>query len=202
MQKCWSLYNKAEKLRIDDLRVDQVKTILLAIPTRQIGNWYACQEGDLHWQSLSDVPDFYEEAREFKGEGLPATPSAPEAVRPMPKRRPLFEEASPEYLEAETTLQLESVPTKERRTARRFVRNLKFEVIHGGKKFSCPTQDVSMSGISLKEKLPNGLPKNFRAELSLNGTNVRFLANRVTDNTLKILEADGWDVLRNWIVNW
>ncbi|MGZ3722097.1 MAG: hypothetical protein ACXVA9_04145 [Bdellovibrionales bacterium] len=206
MHKCWSLYNKEEKLRIDDLRIDQVRTILLAIPSKKLGEWYACREGDLHWQSLADVPDFYEDAIVSKGADVPVlSPSQPErrssppsATKASPPRRPLFEEGSDEL---ETTLQVESVPTKERRTARRYVRNLTFKLA-GAQKFECATADVSMSGVSLKEKLPGGTPKSFRAELSMNGTTVRILVNKVSDTTIKILEADAWDVLRNWIVNW
>src|SRR5665213_4129700 len=120
MQKCWSLYNKEEKLRIDDLRIDQVRTILLAIPSSRTHEWYACREGDLHWQSLSDVPDFYEDAMTQKGHALPAPKKS--AEEPTQKasakapRRPLFEEGVDDL---ETTLQVEAVVTKERRTARR-----------------------------------------------------------------------------------
>lgn len=200
MRKCWSLYNKEEKLRIDDLRIDQVKTILLAIPTAKIGEWYACQEGDLHWQSLSDVPDFHEEAVAIKGKDpilkLTGTDGSAPARQPSP-RRPLFEDVDM----AGGTLEIEAVQTKERRTARRYVRNLKFK-IGGDKKFSCATADISMSGVSLKDKLPPGLGKNFKAELSLEGSKIKVLCSKVSDTTVKILECDGWDVLRNWIVNW
>jgi hypothetical protein len=199
MQKCWSLYNKEEKLRIDDLRADQVKTILLAIPTSRMGDWYACSEGDLHWQSLSDIPEFYEDAKAIRGESLPPAKKTPARDGKVAGRRPLFEDVRDEQ---DTTLQVESVQTKERRTARRYVRNLKFQLIHGGKKFECATQDVSMSGISLKNKLPAGVPKTFRAKLSLQGSNVLILAHKVTDTTIKIAEADAWDVLRSWIANW
>jgi hypothetical protein len=208
MHKCWSLYNKEEKLRIDDLRVDQVRTILLAIPNSKVGEWYACREGDLHWQSLADVPDFYDDAAASKGHettaptespGSRPKDNTPSTTKVSPPRRPLFEDGAP--LDAETTLQVESVPTKERRTARRYVRNLNFRLL-GTQKFECATADVSMGGISLKENLPAGTPKSFRAELSMNGSTLRILANKVSDSKVKILEADSWEVLRNWIVNW
>jgi hypothetical protein len=203
MHKCWSLYNKEEKLRIDDLRVDQVKTILLAIPSSRIGEWYACCEGDLSWQSLADVPDFYEEAMEHKGKDphvAVKADTAPSTTKPQVARRPLFEDAADA---ADTTLQMESAQTKERRSARRYVRNLNFRLSGTtGLKFMCETANISMSGISLTEALPPTTPKNFRAELSLDGTNLRILCNKVSDTTVKILEADAWDVLRNWIVNW
>lgn len=200
MRKCWSLYNKEEKLRIDDLRIDQVRTILLAIPTAKIGEWYACQEGDLAWQSLSNVPEFHEEAMALKGNHptLKLTGSDDSApVRSSPPRRPLFEDIDM----AGGTLEIESIQTKERRTARRYVRNLNFK-IGGDKKFACATADISMSGASLKEKLPSGVEKTFKAELSLDGTKIKVLCSKVSDTSVKILECDGWDVLRNWIVNW
>jgi hypothetical protein len=201
LHKCWSLYNKEEKLRIDDLRIDQVRTILLAIPTAKISEWCACREGDLHWQSLADVPDFYEDALVEKGRQAPA-PARTEkarssAVKPQPARRPLFEDGVPD---ADTTLQVESAPTKERRTARRYVRNLNFKI--SSPPFECATTDISMNGISLKEPLPAEAPKRFRAELSLNGTNLKIHVYKISDTTLRIEDADAWDVLRNWIVTW
>jgi hypothetical protein len=202
MHKCWSMYNKEEKLRIDDLRVDQVKTILLAIPTSKIGDWYACREGDMSWQSLADVPDFYEEAMTSKGKDphLAAKPLGPPAAKAQAPRRPLFEDVDDA---ADTTLQMEAVQTKERRTARRYVRNLKFRLSGTtGLKFDCETADISMGGVSLKENLPEQTPKSFKAELSLDGDSVRILCNKISGTAVKILEADKWDVLRNWIVNW
>lgn len=205
MHKCWSLYNKEEKLRIDDLRIDQVRTILLAIPSSRIRDWYACKEGDLHWQAIGEVPEFYEDAMAVKGTSEPAKQDTETAEKPSAPakavRRPLFEDA-PAGGEFETTLQVESVPTKERRTARRYVRNLEFKVTVPGTNFKCDTLDISMSGVSLKENLPASLPKSFRAELSLSGSVVKIHVNRITDNTLKFVEADAWDVLRQWIVNW
>jgi hypothetical protein len=200
MQKCWSLYNKHEKLRIDDLRLDQVRTILLAIPTSQMAHWYACREGDMQWQSLSDIPDFYEDAREIKGESLAASMPATKAA-PQAPRRPLFEDGAV-VNEAETTLKMESTRVKERRTARRYVRNLNFQATFNGVKFSCETKDISMNGVGLKTNLPADAPKTFKAKLVLDGATVKFLANRVTDSTLKIVDADAWDLLRNWMVNW
>src|SRR4051812_1108352 len=115
MHKCWSLYNKEEKLRIDDLRPDQVRTILLAIPTSKVGEWYACREGDLQWQSLKDVPDFHDDASVIKGKD-PHVPSTsqkkddtPSTSKPQAPRRPLFEDIE---LESVDTLKLEAAPTK------------------------------------------------------------------------------------------
>ena len=202
MHKCWSLYNKYEKLRIDDLRTDQVRTILLAIPTSKMGDWYACREGDLHWVNLVDIPDFHDDAMVLKGKD-PTVPAGskkdemPSSQKAKDPRRPLFEDIE---LEAADTLKIEATPTKERRSARRYVRNLNFKI--SGQSFSCETRDVSMSGISLKENLPSLANNKFKAELSLEGQSLKITCSKVTQNSVRILEADGWDILRNWIINW
>lgn len=204
MEKPWSLYNKEEKLRIDDLKSEHVRIILLAIPTARMTDWYACQEGDLHWQPIGAIPEFYEDVRQIKGKGALPEPEAEAQEKPTPQsppRRPLFED-SPEDLRTDPTLQVDTASTKERRTARRYPRKLMFKVLQGGKSFQSATVDVSMSGLSIEQQLPNWVPKTFHAELQLNKTNIRVLCSRVSESKLKIMESESWDVIRQWIVNW
>ena len=202
MHKCWSLYNKEEKLRIDDLTKDQVRTILLAISAKKIKYWYACREGDLHWQGIADLPDFHDDAMAAKGESSFKSEESKvkDPKKPNgPPRRPLFEDGP---TLAGTTIKIEAVQTKERRTARRYLRHLLFRVKFGGTVFECPTKDVSMGGISLTKDLPPIPQKTFRAELLWNDQAIKVLCSRVTDQSLKIIEADSWDLLRQWLVNW
>lgn len=199
MHKCWSLFNKEDKLRIDDLTVEQVRTILLAIPSANMRDWFACREGDVNWQALVDISEFYEDVRVAKGTSYLET-EKPTAASPTPARRPLFED--PPEQPTEATLQVEAITTKERRSARRFSRRLTFRVFLGSKKFECSTVDVSMGGFSISEPLPEGLGKNFRAELSFSGVDMNVLCSQVSEKQLKLLEAEAWDVLRQWIANW
>lgn len=67
MQKPWSLYNKEDKLRVDDLTPEQVRIVLLATASKRMSHWYACQEGDVHWQPIDAIPEFYEDVRQIKG---------------------------------------------------------------------------------------------------------------------------------------
>ena len=199
MYKPWSLYNKEEKLRIDDLKIEQVKIILLSIPTARMGDWYGCMEGDLHWQPLVAISEFYEDVRELKG-NFQAKPEL--APLPQSSRRPLFEDGPHEEPSGEPSLMVDFVQTKERRTARRYSRQLIFKVIQGEKSFQSATVDVSMAGLSLAEELPDWVGKNFRAELTLNKTNVLIQCARVDNKKLKLTDADSWDVIRKWLVNW
>lgn len=217
MQRLWSLYNKDEKLRIDDLKPDQVKIILLAIPTAKMEGWFACQEGDLHWQSIAAIPEFYEDVRQIKGLeaapikiaagaepsiSSPVRPTAatnPPANKPTPNRRPLFEDAPDEN--ATGSLMLENVSTRERRSARRFVRQLNFHMRVGDHEFNCLTLDVSMSGISLSEPLPSWAAKTFRAELELNGQKVKVHCAMVSKTQVKFQDSESWHIIRSWIVN-
>lgn len=208
-QKCWSLYNKEDKLRVDELTLDQVQTIMLAIPAGRIDSWYACREGDLQWQRLAEVEEFYEEASEIKARApleeqsvtrtLTATgtetyiaPKARAAIKKVPISEAKTRVEKPPTLEA---------IARERRSARRFVKNLKFRMVNGGNKFESETLDVSMAGLSLKESLPADAPKSVRANLELEGKRVKVLCNRISDRSLKILEADRWDLLRQWLIS-
>lgn len=206
MQRPWSLYNKEEKLRIDDLKPEHVRIILLAIPTVRMTDWYACQEGDVHWHPISSIPEFYEDVRQIKGKSADTPVAAkpdPLATPVQPPRRPLFEEAPEEMLKTDPTLQVENLNTRERRTARRYNRILNFKINDGvGKIFECETVDVSMNGIALERDLPDWVTKNFQAELSLHGRSVKIKCSKVSTAKMKLVDADGWDVLRKWIVNW
>lgn len=206
MQKPWSLYNKEEKLRIDDLKPEHVRIILLAIPMARMTDWYACQEGDVHWQPISSIPEFYEDVRQIKGKptDIPApTKADPAATRQTDPRRPLFEDAPEEMLKTDPTLQVENLKTKERRTARRYNRMLNFKINEGsGKIFECETVDVSMNGLSLERDLPDWVNKHFQAELHFHGRTVKVKCTRVSSTKMKLVDSDAWDVLRKWIVNW
>ncbi|CAM5999393.1 unnamed protein product [Sphagnum balticum] len=211
MQRCWSLYNKYEKLRIDDLRMDQVRTILLAISLNKMSDWFACQEGDLRWQNIKDIPDFYEDTRAHKGElpnerAVPASHAA-EALPPAANaalqevRRPLFEEA-PQENNLTSTLAMEAENTRERRSARRYVRNLRLQIERATGVHEFATTDVSMTGLGLKEALPADVPKQFRAQLVCNGQTLRVICQRISAQQVRLTDAEAWDVLRNWIINW
>jgi len=91
---------------------------------------------------------------------------------------------------------------KERRSTRRFLRNLDFRVKIGAQTFTCETHDISTQGLSLRNPLPQWVPKNFRAKLSFAKADVRVVCCRISETKLQILDADHWDVIRKWIVMW
>lgn len=200
MDNLWSMYNKVEKLRIDDLKTEHVRIILLAVPSRRMADWYACREGDMQWSAISEIPEFYEDVRVLKGlpeESPPPKPATPPARKVDPPRRPLFEEAP-----SDPTAPIDMATTRvqERRSARRFPRGLQFALKQGG--FTCTTRDVSIGGLSLSEPLPKTAGRTFRCTLAHEGTVVDLTCERVTDTKLKVLECESWDVIRKWIVNW
>jgi len=195
MDRPWSLYNKFEKLRIDDLRTDQVRTILLSIATRRIPDWYACRQGDINWQPLEEVPDFYEEVRELKGDRDPAKP-----LIKAKERRPMFEDFG--GAEGASNITIENEPSMERRSARRYERQLTFRAFAGGVPFVAKTLDISMSGFSLESPLPTQLANKFEADLELNGKILRVTCEKVGPSKVRIINANSWDLLRQWLVNW
>ncbi len=184
MERPWSLYNKAEKLQIDDLTIPEIKVIMLSISSSRMSEWYACQAGDPQWKPLKTVS---------LAEGPPA--------QGKDKRRPMFEDA-PADLSDIATLAVESVATEERRSARRYRRHIKFVIeLSPTQVFSCVTHDISMNGASLMEPFQMWVPKTFRAKMQLGHDKVRVHCKRVSENQLHILEADPWEMIRQWIVN-
>jgi hypothetical protein len=219
MEELWSLYNKDEKLRIDDLKTEHVRVILLSIPNRRMHEWYACREGDMQWQAIGDIPEFYEDVRALKGTAAqpsernrmldpdeepqekPKAAGRPARKPGSPPRRPLFEEP-PAEVKTDPALNVVTTRKKERRSGRRYPRHVEFAIKYEGKQFVCQTRDIAIGGLSLNEPLPSWVPKTFRAKLSLKRTSVRVLCSKVTPSKLKLLEAESWDVIRSWIVNW
>lgn len=198
----WSLFNKEEKLRIDDLCVEQIRTILLAVPSSRMASWFAWRDGDMSWQNIADFPEFFEDARISK-----EIVHAP--IKSVDNRRPIFEEAPPqtetdiEEIRIETGLGLQNFKVKERRSARRYPRNLTFHVdLTTGGIFECGTEDISVSGISLDTVMPSSLPKTFSAALRWNEIQIKILCNKVNERSVKILETSNWELLKQWLVSW
>lgn len=215
MERSWSLYNKVEKLRVDDLKSDQVRTILLAIPASQLANWYACQEGDLHWVPLRQVSEFYIDLPTLQHEDIavfvePRMPQAAghdirsDAARAVThsktkSRRPLFEDP-PEDLISNPSLEIVKAETNERRSARRYSLQLLFRVSLEGQVFETNTVDISLGGLSVKDNIPTWIPRTFRAELSSQRGSINIVCKKVSSNQIRLMESDSWDLLRQWLV--
>lgn len=203
MERPWSLYNKEDKLRIDDLKPAQVRVILLSIPAGKMRHWYACQEGGPHWIPLLEISEFHEDVRAMKASAshdLPTNPGEQKA-KDQPARRPMFEDAPTGALDAKT-LAIESVQTKERRSARRYKRQIHFTADSKDGVFVSQTVDISMSGLSLVDPLPAHFPKTFKARLEVGTEKAIIMVKRIDDDKLQILEANPWEIIRQWIVNW
>lgn len=212
MERSWSLYNKVERLRVDDLRPEQVRTIMLGIPSSQVHNWYACQEGDLHWVALQSLPEFHVDymgaaaipemdeppLAKASGDNFSEPLLTPSVPKTKP-RRPLFED-SPEPLLTNPALEVVKTEINERRSARRYHKKLAFSVLIEGQSFASQTVDVSMGGMSIRDPLPAWVTKHFRAQLMLNQQTVIVFCKRVSASQIRIMDCDSWEVLRHWIV--
>ncbi|HMN70143.1 MAG TPA: PilZ domain-containing protein, partial [Bdellovibrionales bacterium] len=160
-----------------------------------------CQEGDLRWQPIGAIAEFYEDVRQLKGRHKESPPLQETPVQEPAPRRPLFEDAPGDP--THTTLVVEKSTTSERRTARRYDRSFHFRVRAGeGKYFATRTSDVSMTGLSLQDSLPTWIQKKFRAELAHNQGSIEIICERISDTQLKIEETANWEALRAWIVSW
>ncbi len=226
--KSWSLYNREEKLRIDDLNIEQVKIILLAISTRRMHEWYACQSGDLSWKPLAEIPEYFNEVKSIQDETAPikmaiggdasvthrigktktTTKTKSKAkVKAKPAAAPQPSSGANAMIDGANILTIhdlvvDKAQTKERRTARRYARQISFQVSKDQNKFISQTVDISMSGLSLREPLPSWVPRSFSAILKLNQYSITIHCEKVDDQKLKITGAESWDLIRQWIVNW
>lgn len=183
MLNLWSLFNKEERLRVDDLTVDQVKVILLSISARRLHEWYACQEGQNHWLPITSIKEFKDKEEVTATETIPikAAVGADGLTDP--------------------TLLVDFSATKERRSARRYTRKLGFRVQMGPNTYLSQTVDVSMNGLSLETELPPWVPRSFQAQLSLNQEAISINCEKVGPKKLKITGSESWDLIRRWIVN-
>ena len=211
----WSLYNSVDKIQIDDLKSEQVRIVLLSIPTVRMKDWMICKKGELHWQSLLQAPEFFDDVRDLKGdtENISlndlSTQSRPDKFKSQapPTRRPLFDDIN---LEAEQTLSLmdqgSNIEVKERRSARRHNKVLGVEISGQAEVFETQTQDVSMSGMNFKDPLPDWVKKKFSISLSFKGRSMKVLCERIDGDSsqtkARILEVEHWEVLKDWVVGW
>ncbi len=226
--KTWSLYNREEKLRIDDLSLEQVKIILLSISTRRMHEWYACLAGDLSWRPLAEVPEYFNEVRSIQQDtaslqkvagqdfssgrqtrvaGRTKTQTKTKKTKPRLKAVPSPKpDASGEIdggmIQTVHDLVVDKSQTKERRSARRYARKISFQVTKEQNSFNSETLDISMNGLSLREPLPAWVPRAFSATLKLNQYSINIQCEKVSDRKLKITAAESWDLIRQWIVNW
>lgn len=222
--KSWSLYNREEKLRIDDLTLEQVKIILLAISTRRMPEWYACQPGDLSWKPLSEIPEYLNEVRAIQDETVSMkkaiggdvvtrtkskvkaakSPSAQPKAKTKVKSQPKIDLNAIDGANILTIhdLIVDKSQTQERRSARRYSRKISFQVTRNENSFVSQTVDISMNGLSIREALPSWIPRSFSAHLQLNQYKISIQCERVSDHQLKIIAAESWDLIRQWIVNY
>lgn len=222
--KTWSLYNREEKLRIDDLSLEQVRIILLAISSRRMHEWYACEAGDLSWRPLSAIPEYLNEVQAIQHEVvvkkaagqdfIEAKVSKRDKTRSKIKKPKASLKAVPTpkpdtngeidggQIKTVHDLVVDHSQTKERRSARRYARQLLFQVTKDENRFISQTVDISMNGLSLKEPLPDWVPRAFSATLKLNQYSIRIQCEKVNEKKLKITAAESWDLIRQWIVNW
>lgn len=214
MERTWSLYNRVEDLRVDDLRPDQVRTIMLAIPPSQLSNWYACQEGDLQWVALESVSEFYMDAMANRQKSTPlakaagddsGTPDFNGVILPVSRsktnqRRPLFEDM-PENVEAPDFEVKNEEDREERRTSVRYPRKIAVSAVVGTNTFSTHSENVSMGGMKTVHPIPDWLPRTFKAQLSLNGQTVNVYCKKIGAQQVRLMDADSWEIIRQWLVN-
>ena len=89
MISLWSLYNTVEKIQIDDLKTEQVKIVLLSIPTSRMKDWVVLKKGTVNWQPLAVHPEFYDDVNDLRGQvelNVPADPTkiSQENKKPAP----------------------------------------------------------------------------------------------------------------------
>jgi hypothetical protein len=153
----WSLFHTTEKNQLNDLRSDQVEAVYAAIPKSQRKEWLIWKEGMPTWKPFDEFPALLMGLRNRRDEPVtvpPATPGAREAVQVI--------DDSVGNINA---LSLAEDGSGEDRAAPRYSKRFEIKAQLGDRVFQTTTVDVSMTGMRLKDPIPDGTPKYFNVEI-------------------------------------
>lgn len=166
----WSLFHKAEKRQIDDLRTDAIEIVYEVIPVKDRAEWLIWREGFRNWKPLEDFPHLLLSLREVGQANAPSVP-APKPVQksetvattaPTTVQDRLAKQGSLEDDDADFGIINES-DLAERDV--RYKKKWEVRILTGGKPILNQTVDISNRGMNLRDPVPKGLTRYFNVEL-------------------------------------
>lgn len=198
----WSLFNSAEKNKLDDLRTDQVEAIFAALPKSHHSQWLIWKDGFQNWKPFNEFPKLLEGLRNQK-------PGSEIQPPPVPTK-------DIEEIERETEKKLQTelgnlslVGDKKKGVDRhnRYSEKFKVKVLGpSGQVFKSVTENVSLNGLHLRDSLPDWVTKYFTLELSYANHSISLLCSGVKEkddqgmHRLRIESNENYNVLRTWLL--
>ena len=196
----WSIYNRAEEVRVDGLHAFQLKWLLKSFSADAFSNWLIWQEGWVDWQDLEAVveslfPGVREQVQERpRQNSLPKMqPNSGVIAEQSPLTYAQYDlkattehtsphpevPQNPEASVVETSLKLVDAPMpvasaplkkEERRTNSRFQVPIKLFLNIDGSVIKNETTDISMGGMRLKTPLAKEPKGSFDVTMLHQGT--------------------------------
>lgn len=206
----WSLFNTAEKHRIDDLPLNHVLIILPSIPPAQLGDWVAWRPGERSWQSLDRFPEFEQTLIAMNQQAAAA--DAPLASGPEPAAAEatgenfseLFIEPKKGSVDESGAIEIETNfdSRKDRRRSPRFKKDWVVEIRVGNNRFVSKTADISLRGLRVRDPFPDWLPLQFQATLLNSGHSLTLFCSRLSRSRnqarIEVISSPG--VLSQWLM--
>jgi hypothetical protein len=193
----WSIYNRAEEVRIDGLHAYQIKALLKNFESHSFSQWLIWQEGWVDWQELETVVDsLFPGVRERQvsirsvpkmqqnsgviAEQSPLTYNSIDVrsltldaelpqrpLVPVPKLDELVKEAQDQAKVPDRPVEAKQ---DERRANTRFLVPMKLFLHIDGGVAKNETEDISLSGMKLKSPLQKEPKGSFDVTLLYQGT--------------------------------
>lgn len=223
----WSIYNRAEEVRIDGLHAFQISALLESFSPDSFSSWLIWQDGWVDWQDLGKVVDSLFPGVRDRNTQVSSVPEMQPNSGVIAEQSPfsygqsdtrkietLSAKANPNVPEIPLSL-VDSLPQtsaaeikkEERRSNLRFSVPIKLFLHIDGSVLKNETSDISLSGMRLKNAITKEPKGSFDVTLVHQGTELaarcRLLVSEgeVTRTRLHIEKCNRIEILRTWIVD-
>lgn len=184
-RKLWSLRDIENDHQVDELALNEVKLVLLGVAPSRMESWEALAPAEEYWQPLHELKEL--------------------GVAPPPKKKnPLREQSFVGDLD-EDTVDVDLSKGSEKRKFQRYEKKFKFKLLDPNISFSSVTENISLTGIHLRDPLPPELKGKFIAYLEFRDQKIKLKGKRVSSkrsHDLKILKLSSEELLVEWILRY
>ncbi len=200
----WSLYITFEGLTLESLDLSQVLAVVKSLDESSRQAWLVKRPYETQWRRLDDMPEIYEhvsgQISRFQGQVLPK--AVGESYAPNIET-PLVIDWSDSDLRTLSTMKPHESTGSERRGARRFTQELTVRIVGSTQVFESHTVNISMTGLSLADPLPDWIPRRFSAYLLRNGQAIPFFGTQLSSGNskrIRVTHVELKNLWRKWVL--
>lgn len=181
----WSLFNRSRHVQIDGLTFSQVSLLAYTFRQEQFDDWLAWHEEATEWHPLI----------EYRNTLDPLAYDYLFREHPQPPRKiklPVTESNAVETIEY----------VESKRLAKRFRRKFSVFIRANGKIIQTETIDISLSGLQVRQPLPENFGKVEMTLVPRQGLSLELIGEVIDDekrNRLKIVRVSNIGTLRDWL---